>query len=290
MKPQLDAQRLNDLFQVNVDVQMAVQVGLGAAAQLTQFEPQLRALKSVGYPVEDVMQLRDRALALGHTHLEYTTATGTPDAGLVEALFKGRSRLLAHAAPLIEDEYFLEAAVAAHRGGFSHRDVAYNVIGLAGLYLKNWDRVQGLVSLKKAELEELRAHANDLLQVLSTKDQNPDEDSVWLLERQKAFTLFMRSYTEARHGVAFLRRAEGDLNELAPSLYLRKRRGKRDEAAGTEATTTDNALVEAADNHTPTATGAGAATKPKGEIAANPPPPAIPLGLPGSPPTFGDEP
>jgi hypothetical protein len=296
VKPQLDALRVNELLQINLDVPAAVQVGLGAAAEIAAFEVPFRALAAVGFQVEDVLQLRDRALALGHAHLEYATATGAPDPSLIQALFKGRSRLVAHAAPLVEDGYFTEAAVAAHRSGYSHRDVAYNVIGLAGLYLKHWDRVQPLVSLKQTELEQLRAQANDLLLLLSTREQNPDEDAAWLLERQKAFTLFIRAFTEARHGVAFLRRLEGDLNEIIPTLYARKRRTRRD---ANEEETPDDALVESAEGNSATGNGTAggsgtstlsAAGSSSASAPAEPPPPAIPVGLPGSPPLFSDEP
>jgi hypothetical protein len=51
--------------------------------------------------------------------------------------------------------------------------------------------------------------------------------------RQKAFTLFVRAYDEARRAVQYLRAKAGDADSIAPSLY-QGRAGRRRSGDGDE--------------------------------------------------------
>ncbi len=297
VKPELDGLTDKDLLQVNLEVPPAVQTALGVVPEVRAFWPQLQLLEPAGFQFALVTKLLDRALALGHTQLEYVSVTQPPDLpGKVELLLKGRSRLAAHAAPLVADGHLTQAEVSAHRSGLTHTALAYNVLGLTGLFFKSWGSFQSLVAIKKDELGDLRTLANETIQLLGLKEQGPKATAAALL-RQKAFTLFIQSYTEARHGVAFLRRYDGDVDSIIPSLYAKKKKGSKPESDATSETDdvneNDHVDLDAAvatafterDQARPPTNAAARATEPLREL----PPPNIAVGLPGSPPAFEGE-
>lgn len=302
VKSAINALQPTELLLINVDVPSSVQTALGCWPEVEVFLPQLAALAAVGFRYQQVEQLVDCALALGHTHHAFVTAGSGADASAVQALLRGRSRLYAHGMALVAEGLIAEDRVAVHRSGLSHRDLGYDVIGLAGLFLDNWDKFGSVVNLKQAEVEELRLRANELLYELGLKDQGPGANAALSLERQKAFTLFMRCYTETRHGIQFLRRDYGDADTIIPSLHTRPKRRRAggdvgdgsavgDDTLGDEPDRVDDAAIfdAALRNAEPRAAASSAARVAASGPGAELPMPAVPFGMPGSPPVFEGE-
>jgi hypothetical protein len=150
------------------------------------------------------------------------------------------------------------------RGGNGHRMLAFDVIGLVDLFLESWERIQGKAALEVKELEEARAKGNRLIAAVGLRDQAPAVRHATALTRQKAYTLLVRAYDETRHGIAFVRRREGDVDTITPSLYAgRSKRPPETPVAGAKPPAAQAQAVTAAQ-------GIGSADVPAGFPGAAP--------------------
>lgn len=72
---------------------------------------------------------------------------------------------------------------------------------------------------------------------LGRREQSPTLIAEVPGNRQRAFTLFMRAYVQARRAIGFLRWERADLDEIAPSLYASRGTKKRAAEPRTEVVT-----------------------------------------------------
>jgi hypothetical protein len=70
-----------------------------------------------------------------------------------------------------------------------------------------------------AALNDAGNRAVELLAAVGLREQGAISTGEAARLRQKAYTFFVRAYEDARRAVVYLRAAEGDADEIAPSLY-----------------------------------------------------------------------
>jgi|SRR5690606_22576285 len=82
-------------------------------------------------------------------------------------------------------------------------------------------------TVTRAEFQRAGVLGSKLHAALGAKEVGAEGRSaaqaLWNL-RQRAFSLFVRTYEECRRGVHFLRWHQGDADQFAPSLYRKRRR------------------------------------------------------------------
>jgi hypothetical protein len=124
--------------------------------------------------------------------------------------------------------------------------------------------------VKPEELDAAEALVDTLTDAVITKEYSPAAQAQATRVREKAFLLLARTYGEIRDGVAYVRRAEGDVETIAPSLYgnrSSKRSSQGDDAVDAEGANDKPESVEAKSAEgTPVPTG-----NLNAEVAANGP-------------------
>jgi hypothetical protein len=208
-----------DLMAVNLDVPSAVATVLGAL-------PGIRALRStfeqlLGFDIARFDKLRDYTLALGHTHGMFRGATGSTDVvtTLAEDVTAVRDVLEADAMALAKRKILDEVQVTKLMGGSGYKNIAFEVVGLVGLFREHWDAIKGRSALQEEELEHGGQLAQQLVTAIGVREQAPVIANAAALLRQRAFTLFMNAYDDVRRAVSYLHWADGNANEIAPSLF-----------------------------------------------------------------------
>jgi hypothetical protein len=209
----------SELIAINLDLPSAVATVLGAL-------PQLRVLrdsfaKLLGFDLGRFDKLRDYTLALGHAHAMFRGASGPSDetSELADEVSALRDMLEADAMALAMRKILDEVQVTKLRGGSGYKNMAFEVVGLVGLFRERWADIQGRSALKVEELEHAGQLAQELVIAVGTKEQAPVAIGAASLLRQQAFTLFMNAYDDARRAASYLRWNEGDVNDIAPSLF-----------------------------------------------------------------------
>src|SRR5262249_38423350 len=112
------------------------------------------------------------------------------------------------------------------RSGQGQVDKANDLVALSALFTLHWAEVKEKTAATEEEVARAAVLGPLFLSALGARDHGtavtPSDASVL---RAKAFTLFVRTYDEARRAAAYLRWHEDDVDDLVPSLY--KGRGGR---------------------------------------------------------------
>jgi len=251
-----------ELEPINLDVPSAVATVLGALPEIRAFRGEVSEL--AGFDLLHFDRLRDYALALAHTHSMYRAASGPIDGltELAEEAAELRDTLQSDAAALAKRRILDSGAVSRLRGGNGYKNIAIELAGLVGLFRENWASIEGRTAIRLEELEHAGRRAQELLIATGLREQAPVAVNAASALRQRAFTLFVRAYGQARRAIAYLRWDRGDADDIAPSLYKgRGGRGEPDVVTPPEAPPVQNPQTPA-------------------PVAS----PAVPAGLPGSSP------
>jgi hypothetical protein len=203
-----------------------------ATAALLRVRPYRQDMLSLPFLKRELVEkAEDYLLALGHAQALYIAATA-PVASLPELfnkLIKSREILLADANALAKRGLIPEDRLQEMRGPMGHSQTAFDVLGLCSLLRAHWPNIQGKTALLLSDVEQAETLSDSLLSAVGERKASDAEASGATLNRQKAYTLFMQAYEEVRRALAYLRYHEGDVDELAPSLYtLRKPRKRKD--------------------------------------------------------------
>lgn len=215
-----------DIVSVNVDIPTAVAIVLGSLPEIRALRPQLAELK--GFDVARFDKLRDYTLAVGHAHAMFRAASGPSDglSELANEVAELRDVLQADATALAKRRILDENQITKLRGGSGYKSVAFEVVGLVGLFRARWDEIKGRSALEPEELEHAGRRAQELVTAVGLKEQAPAVVGAAMAVRQRAYTLFYNAYDDTRRAVAYLRWHEGDADSIAPSL-LSGRGGSR---------------------------------------------------------------
>jgi hypothetical protein len=259
-----------ELEPVNIDLQAAVTTVLGALPELRTLRSEFAKLP--GFDLGNFDKLRDYTLAVGHTHAMYRAAAGPVDVvtQLAEEVTALRDMLQTDAAALAKRRILDEVQVQKLRGGSGYKNVAFEVVGLVGLFRDNWSKIEARSALKLEELEHAGARAQELVTAVGLREQTPAIVGAAAMLRQQAFTLFLRAYDEARRALSYLRWHDRDGDSIAPSLFA----GRRRRADSVEATEPEISTPAQTPPASTTAVGIPAATAPV----------TVATGLPGSAP------
>lgn len=245
VQAELAALRDDELVTINIDILIAVTTVLGVVGELRMFRAELVA-KLPDFDVERFDKLEVYARAAGHAHALHLQVTSNPDlAPLVEAASALREQLLTDATALARRGLIAGQALDSLKGPIGHRNLAFDLSALSSVLRASWSTLEGKTAIVLGELEQARFFADQLLTAVGLREQGPSAVSASALTRQRAFTLLVKAYDQARRGLSYLRWDEGDLDRIAPSLYERRatRRRHSEPEQVTEAPTEPLAVV-----------------------------------------------
>jgi hypothetical protein len=225
--PEMKALAPAELQHINVDVQGAVVTVLGAVGEIRALRG--TAAELPGFDVGTIDRLEDYALALGHAQAMYRAAAGPEDAvaELAAQTLELRDTLFSDASALARRRLLDEGRVEKLRTPSGHKNIAFDLLGLVALMREHWSSIEGKTALQRADLDAAARLADRLMTALGLREQGPVALAVATETRQRAYTLFMRAYDQARRAVGYLRWNEEDADTIAPSLYAGRSNGRR---------------------------------------------------------------
>ena len=212
---------------LNLELEATVVTVLGAWPQIRELKSELAKLPEFNFA--NAERLEAYALALGHAQTLYRTAAEPPPspAPLAEAVIHARGILLCEANTLIRRGLITPKATDELKGGTGYKNVAFDLFALCNLMKKRWSSISSRTTLTRQELDRAENLADQLLTAVGVRERAPEIPAQVIQDRLAAFTLLVNAYDEVRSAVLFLRKQHGDGDSIAPSLYLRRRRGKQ---------------------------------------------------------------
>ncbi len=214
------------LERVNVDVQSATRTILGALPEIKALRE--RIVKELPqFDITSFDKLEDYVQAFKYAQSGFQIATEPADElnALTEAGNELRERLLADANALTLYKLFDGSQLEMLKGGNGFNNLAEDLELLSRAMLANWSKIQGKALTPLEDVQTASRIGLRLTRLAGLREQGPARLAEATELRQRAFHVVVRTYEEARDAIRFLRRREGDLEDIAPTLY--SGRGRR---------------------------------------------------------------
>lgn len=218
----------SDLVAINLDIPAAAVTVLGCGPKLRSHRDAIAAK----LPAQDLAsfdKLETYALAAAHAHTLYLTASSPPEAipELVDELTKARDLLVTDVTALAKRKLLDGSRLDELQGTSGYKNIAFDVMLLATLMREHWASIEGKTAVQLAELDRAEQIADRLAMAIGLREQEPGAANAAGETRQRAFSLFMKAYDQARRAITYLRWDEGDADTIAPSLYAGRDRSRR---------------------------------------------------------------
>jgi hypothetical protein len=222
---EIDAVPEEMLVPVTIDVMTAVTTAYGVAKHLGPFVDVAKKLPD--FDPTSFTKIRDYALALSRAQTLHLNATAPPEtlSERVQEAMAAREFLLNDARSLAQHGLVEPSRVADIARLLGHRGVAFDVARLVDVFSENWKAIQGKTVVTYERLKTYETLSQQLLDDVGERTVAPAAPSMTSERRQRAFTLFVNTYDQVRRAVTFLRWEQGDVDQIAPSLYAGRGNG-----------------------------------------------------------------
>jgi hypothetical protein len=225
--PDLAKVSQEELTQVNLDLQEATGTILGVMPEVLALRERIvRELPA--FDISYLDKLEDYTLALRFAHAAYQTATQPPDdlTELSDEAATLRARLLADATALSHHDLVDGRKLESLKGAKGIKNIAQDLQMLSQILQENWSQIQGKSAIVAEDLQTASRIATRLTRIVGVREQSPAQTEAVIEQRLRVFALTMRAYDEVRAAVAFVRRREGDSEEITPNLCTGRGRSR----------------------------------------------------------------
>jgi hypothetical protein len=218
--PELLALSAKAVLRINLDLPSVVATTLGALPRLMALRQDFeRVFRAFDFAQLDALE--DYALTLQHTHTEYLVTTQPvrcPPASLQEARSL-RAALLQYLLALARRGLVDPAKWKRLHGPVGYANLATDLGMLAGIFRGVPALHEEPLLVTSAQLERATELSREILTVAGKREGRSRAIAAAADLRARAFTILIQTYDEIRHCVFFVRREEGDADEIAPSLF-----------------------------------------------------------------------
>jgi hypothetical protein len=223
------------LIALNLSLTSVVVKATGALPQILPFRASAAALSAFDITNFDELDTYIRAAIHAHTRFRIVSA---PPSSLEELTLQGtalRRTLLKDAEALLSRKLLEADCLRNFDARTGYRKLAFDLMGLAGLFRDHWPEIAGRTGVITEELDRADLIGNQLVAVIGLRARTPAVIAEVAEQRRRHFTLLVRAYDQVRRAIGYLRFDEGDLEAIAPSLYTGKKRKRRNATAHTPA-------------------------------------------------------
>jgi hypothetical protein len=204
---------------VNLEIPVAVTTVMGAL-------PAIRALRSrvlEELPRFEILRfdkLQIYTAAMAHAHTLFMAASKGPEqvAELAEQCAGLREVLLSDTQALAKRGIIDGGRLKDLKGNNSYRYTAFDLFTLVQILRENQAKIQGKTAVEPAELERAQLLAEKLTKALGEREQASSGAAAAADDRDRAFTLFIRTYSDVQHAVYYL--SPDDSDDIAPTVYV----------------------------------------------------------------------
>jgi hypothetical protein len=209
----------SEVLIVNLDIQQAITTVLGALPRIKVLRPEIVALPQFEVGPFDAIEAYARALAYAQT--VYLAASTTQEAlpALVERAVGIRDLLVSDATALARRGLLDSKRLADLKGGAGYLNVASDLGVLVRMLRERWSEVATKSAIQVAELDEAEQIFEHITLAVAERTQQSTRAVAASDDRQRAFTLLIKAYDQARRAVTYLRWDHHDIDKIAPSLW-----------------------------------------------------------------------
>jgi hypothetical protein len=228
--PEIRAFDADKVVQVNLDIMQLVSTVLGSLPEIIAKEKEIRG-QLAGFDIDRALRLEAYVMALSHAHRQWLNAVKPPDGleALVEEATRLRENLFSDASALVQRKLMDGARLAELLGPIGYKNLASDLLVLSGMFREQYPKISGKCATQKAEIARADQLAADILRAVGLKEQGTALIAETTDIRNRAFTIVIELYDQARRAIQYLRWKEDDADTIAPSLFAARSARKRTE-------------------------------------------------------------
>lgn len=219
VREELERIPASECVPINLDVRAAVFTARGVVPAVALLRAEIAAALGEEQAVfVDRLDLVARAAGAAYAQHE---VLGTPPQlePLSAEVVAARQTLLLNAQSLVARKLVEAGKLGGLRGSVGYRNQYLDVLQLVALFRNEWASLEAHTAVTAVELDRAEALANELARAVGMREQTDPATSPTALLRDRAWTLFVRTYDEVRRAVVWLRWREEDADAIAPSLW-----------------------------------------------------------------------
>lgn len=229
LKAEIAAVPDSDLEPINLDVSAATTTALGALRAIRSLRPAI--VSTLGdFDIRHVDKLEDYASALIYLHMGFVHSTQPPTdlPALVEQAGRLRDAFVDDAQALVTRGLLDPSVLSDRPRGPGYRQLAMELLALTCRLRAAWPQIAGRSAIDESEIATAEAICKYIQSTVGQREQTgPTPTPALSVERQRAYTLFLRAYDEVRRAAVYLRWHHDDADTLVPSLYAGRGGRKR---------------------------------------------------------------
>jgi hypothetical protein len=220
LEPEYRALRSRDVLRVNADVAAAANLALRAVDRVESLFDAFTA-ELPRFAKCDLERLRTLAFGAWYAALQARPEEVEIAAfeKLVDEGLALREQFVVASNALAMRKLFDAKTLKDLQLGVGHRDLAGDLTTFASMYTKNRARYAGKTAIEASEVKRAAEIGSALFEIVAKRDRAASNRAVSVDTKARAWTLLVRGYDALRRVVTYVRWAEGDANEIAPSLF-----------------------------------------------------------------------
>lgn len=229
----------DDVNIINLDVPASVNTVFGTLSLLRMMREDIVS----SLPKLDVGQfdrLGTYAEALSYAHGNWMSASKPPEElpKLVERATALRDQFLKDATSLSSRGFVDAKRLDDLKGGTGYLNLAYDLSALSRMFRERWSDLESKSPIQVSELVEAEKLYEQITKANAERAGQSKKVASAADDRQRAFTLMLDAYEQARRAVTWLRWTENDIDKIVPSLWAgRGRRPSTNDGTPTDTTT-----------------------------------------------------
>ncbi len=211
---------------LNVDIKMAPAIVLGALPKIIRYRTPLASLTEFDVIHVDTLALHAHATMHAESHYMGVSRGPALVPQLVEQARAWRALFLQDMTVMVTRRLLPAEKHAELKVQASYQKLPYFLFALVNVYRAAWPNVREHSTVRERELDAAEYTAEQLATAFATRSDRNQAINEANEQRRRNFTLLAQAYDQVRRGLTYLRWSEGDVDEIAPSLY-RGRGGSR---------------------------------------------------------------
>jgi hypothetical protein len=216
----------SELAPLNVDIKLAPCIVLGALPKILTFRARLASLADFNLAHVDTLAWHAQATMQAEVHYMGACSGPAHVAELAKQARTWRFLLLQDMAIMVTRGLLSAKKHAELKLQAGYKDLPFLLMALTLLYRNEWPKLSAYTTVRERELDEATTTAEQLSFAYASRADRNIAVNAANDRRRRNFTLLAQAYDQVRRGLSYLRWNEGDLEEIAPSLY-RGRGGSR---------------------------------------------------------------
>lgn len=209
-----------DLLAVNLNVQLVTTTILGALPRLWSLRDEVIAkIPSFDIAQFDKLEVYAKALAYAQTvYLAASTPAETLPA-LASRAIEIRQQLLTDATALARRGLLDQKRLDDLKGDTGYLSVASDLGVLVRMLREGWTAIVSKSAIQPSELDEAEQVFERITLAYAERTRQSEATIAAAEDRQRAYTLCLNAYDQARRATTYLRWEQGDADKFTPSLW-----------------------------------------------------------------------